>query len=197
MYGGRKRFATTDAIQKLNDIVTNSSKNHTCFTALDIDGGFDHLDLERTCQILSAKDKHLAGWIWNWGCNRHTGYRFNGRTFRTFATDRGTPLGSPLSPILFLVSIIRLVSTPPRSINDNKTSILTYVDDFLIATTYRHKAHGQAEHQDTIDRLTKGAHDLGYRLAVSKAEHIFIKTPRSESVEPKLDGNVTKTEKTM
>jgi len=114
MDGGRKRFGTTDAIQKLNDIVTNDSKDHTCFTALHIEGGFDHLDLERRCQTLSAKDKHLAGWIWNWGCNRHTGSRFNGRTIRTFATDRGTPQGSPLSPILFLVSIIGLVSTPPR-----------------------------------------------------------------------------------
>jgi len=62
---------------------------------------------------------------------------------------------------------------------------------------YRHKAHGQAEHQDTIDRLAKGAHDLGYKFALSQAEHIFIKTPLSESFEPKLDGDITKAQKTM
>jgi len=197
MYRGRKRFCTMDAIQKLNDIVMNNPKGHTCFTALDIEGEFNHLDLEKTCQTLSAKDNNLAGWIWNWGCNRHTGYRFNGRTSRSFATDRGTPQGSPLFPILFLISFVGLVSIPPRSDNSSRTSILTYVDDFLVATTYKDKAHGQAEYQDTIDRLAKGALDLGYRFAPSKAEHIFIKTPLSESFEPKLDGSVTKTQNTM
>jgi len=197
MYGGRKRFGTTDAIQKLNDIVMNNPKGHTCFTALDIEGGFDHLDLEKTCQTLSAKDKHMAGWIWNWGCDRHTGYKFNGRTSRTFATDRGTPQGSPLSPILFLISIIGLASILPRPDNNSRTNILTYVDDFLVATTYEDKAHGQEDHQDTIDRLSRGALDLGYRFAPSKAEHIFIRTPPSESFEPKLDGSVTKAQKTM
>ena len=197
MYWGRKRFGTTDASQRLNDIVTGNPKGHTCFTALDIEGGFDHLALKRTCQTLSAKDEHLAGWIWNWACNRHTGYRFNGRTSRTCATDRGTPQGSPLSPILFMIAIIGLVSISPRSDDDNRRSILIYVDDFLIGKIYKHKAQGQVGHQDTTDRLARGALDHGYRFAPSKAEHIFIKTPLSESFEPKLDGSVTKAQKTM
>jgi len=39
MYGGRNRFGTTDAIQRLNDIVTGNPKEYTCFTALDIERG--------------------------------------------------------------------------------------------------------------------------------------------------------------
>jgi len=197
MYGGRKRFGTTDAIQKLNDIATNNTKDHTCFTALDIEGQFDHLDLEKTCQTISERDKRLSGWIWNWGCKRHTGYRFNGRTSRTFATDRGTPQGSPLSPILFLVSIIGLTSAPPRTNTNPKTSILTYVDDFMITTTYRHKSQGQTEHQDTIARLATGAHDLGYKFAPSKAEDILIKSPSSKTFVPRLDGSATKAQNTI
>ena len=96
-----------------------------------------------------------------------------------------------------MICIIGLASISPRSDDGNRTSILTYVDDFLIATTYKHKAHGQVGHQDTIDRLARGALDLRVRFAHSKAEHIFIKTPLSESFEPKLDGSVTKAQKTM
>ena len=49
MYGGRKQNRTTDAIQALKDTITNNSGSYTCLIALDIEGGFDHLQLDKVC----------------------------------------------------------------------------------------------------------------------------------------------------
>jgi len=105
MYGGRKQNGTTDAIQTLNDTRTNNPGRYTCLTALDIEGGFDHLQLDKVSRTIARKSQHLAQWVGHWGTNRATSYRWNGKNSKAFPTDKGTPQGLPLSPILFLVSI--------------------------------------------------------------------------------------------
>ena len=146
-YGGRKRNGTTDAIQALHTLVTNNKHRNVCLTTLDVEGGFDHLELDRTCDLIGPKNAHLRQWIRRWGSRRTTAYRFNGRTSRYFRTDKGTPQGSPLSPILFLISIKDTVTIA----TGKNTIILSYVDDILIATAYGTKKTGQTEHQDTIN----------------------------------------------
>jgi len=65
MYGGRKSYGTTDAIQALDTFVNNNKHRNICLTTQDVEGGFDHLRLSRTCDIIGQKNKHLAQWVRN------------------------------------------------------------------------------------------------------------------------------------
>jgi len=65
MYGGRKSYGTTDAIQPLDTFLNNTKHRNICLTTLDVEGGFDHLRLSRTCDIIGQKNKHLAQWVRN------------------------------------------------------------------------------------------------------------------------------------
>jgi len=91
--------------------------------------------------------------------------------------------GSPLSPILFLISIKNMV-TIDTSLG---TIILSYLDDILMATTYDTKRKGQAEHQDTINWLTSEAKEGGYNFSPLKEEGIHIQT-RAENWIPSMIG---------
>ena len=64
-----------------------------------------HLEHDRTCDLIQRKNANLGQRIREWGFQRRTAYRFNGRTSGYFRTDKGTPQGSPLSAILFHISI--------------------------------------------------------------------------------------------
>ena len=183
MFGGRKKNGTTDAIQALDTFVGNNKHRNIALTALDIEGGFDHLNLDRTCNIIEQKNLRLAQWVRAWGFHRQTAYRFNGRISRYFKTDKGTPQGSLLSPILFLISIKDTVSIA----TDTDTIILSYVDDILIATAYGSKKVGQIKHQDVIDRLSSRAKEGGYNFSPHKTEGIHIRTKMANRINPMLD----------
>jgi len=184
MYGGRKNYGTRDAIRALDTFVESNRNRNICITALDVEGGFDNLDLDRTCNMIGEEDKHLGDWIKSWGHHHQTVYGFNGRTSKPYKTDKGTPQGSPLSPILFLISVKHMVS-----IKTNKDKvILTYVDDILTATAYVTKTKGQTQHQDTIDRLCEEAAKSNYRFSTLKNEKIYIRTRGRERLAPTMDG---------
>ena len=90
MYGGRKNYGTTDAIQALDTCVENNKNRNVCIMALDVEGGFDNLDLDRTCNMIGEKDKHLGDWIKSWEHYRQTVYRFSVRYGAPFRTN-GAP----------------------------------------------------------------------------------------------------------
>jgi len=184
MYGGRKNYGTTDAIQALDTFVESNKDRNVCITALDVEGGFDNLDLNRTCNTIGEKDKHLGDWIKSWRHHRQTVYRFNGRTSKPFKTDKGTPQGSPLSPMLFLISVKHMVSIK----TNEDTIILAYVDDILTATAYTTKAKGQTEHQDAIDRLCTKAAESNYQFSKLKSEGIHIRTRGRDHLTPMMEG---------
>ena len=186
MYGGRKKSGTTDAIQALNDAVTNEYAPYTCLTTLDIEGGFDNLRMDDVCETIMTKSRHLAQWVRHWATNSTTSYRFNGRSSKAFATDKGTPQGSPLSPILFLISVKTLAALQTPTAPGTRTRILTYVDDILISTAYKDKTQGQTVHQGALDAMRTQAARIGYTFAPSKAEHLHIKTPPNKRITPKL-----------
>jgi len=153
MFGGRKKSGTTDAIQALDDFVQTQPGYKICLSALEVEGGFDHLKLGMVCDRINRKDSHIAEWVRHWGHNRRTSYRFNGRTSQAFHTSVGTPQGSPLSPILFRISTSDIFSTIPRDHGCTNTVTLAYMDDILMAIAYKDKNNSQMAHQGTIDNM--------------------------------------------
>ena len=188
MYGGRKKAGTTDAIQNLLDFVDEHEGYNISLTALDIEAGFDRLDMNATCEILERKDQHLGQWVRHWSFHRFTSYRFNGRDTKVYATDKGTPQGSPLSPILFLTSIANLANTDLNIPGKSKTRMLTYVDDFLVAVAYRGKLQGQQAVDHAIQTVAGEAAKAGYTFSALKCEGIHVKTRTADHTTPRLNG---------
>jgi len=190
MFGGRKKSGTTDAIQALDDFVQNHRGHNICLSSLDIEGGFDHLNLDMTCDRIETKSPHLAEWVRHWGHGRQTSYRFNGRTSQAFHTSMGTPQGSPPSPILFLISMKDILDTDHGNRGDTKGSIFAYVDDMLIATAYKDRNDGQIAHQQTIDEMTLRAKSWGYSFSATKGEYIHVHTKKQMELSPMIGGSL-------
>jgi len=188
MFGGRKSNGTTDAIQALNDFVEKNKGKIIWLTALDVEGGFDHLNLNRTCNEIREHNPHLAQWIQYGGHNRQTAYRFNGRTLRAFGTDLGTPQGSPLSTILFLISIKDVVDSETKTSATVESDIFSSVDDILVATAYEDKREGKESHQGLVDQLSTKEWAAGYKFSKQKGEYIQVRTKKGQHLLPNVEG---------
>jgi len=186
MFGERKKSGTTDTIQALNDFIQNHHGHNICLSALDIEGGFDHLNLDMVCDRIKTKNPHLADWIRHWGHNRQTSYRFNRRTSQAFHTSMGTPQGSPLSPILFLISTRDILDTNHDNQGGTKGSILAYVDDMLVATAYNDRNDGPAALQKTINEMTLRAKSWGYSFSTTKGEYIHVHPKKQMTLSPMM-----------
>jgi len=184
MFGGSKKSGTTDAIQNLDDFVQTHRNHNICLSALDVEGGFDHLNLDMVCDRIGTKNQHLAEWVRQWGHERQTAYRFNGRTSQAFHTSVGTPQGSPLSPILFLISTKDILDSEPEYQDNTTTSVLAYVDDIPVATAYKEREDGQTSHQGTIDKMVNKAKTWGYSFSKNKGEYIHIHTKKQMALSP-------------
>jgi len=190
MFGGRKKSGTTDAIQALDDFVQSHREYNICLSALDIEGGFDHLDLDKACDRIKTRSLHLAEWVRHWGYGRQTSYRFNGRTSQAFHTSMGTPQGSPLSPILFLISTKDILDTPHNNQENTRTTVLAYVDEMLIATAYKDRNERQAAHQETIHEMVLRAKSWGYSFSATKGEYIHIRTKKQMALSPMVGNSL-------
>jgi len=114
MFGGRKKSGTTDAIENLEDFVQQHREYNICLLALEVEGGFDHLNMDMVCDRINTKNPHLAEWVRHWGHGRHTTYRFNRRTLQAFHTSVGPP--KVLYCLLYCcLSAQKTSSTPTRN----------------------------------------------------------------------------------
>ena len=70
---------------------------------MDVEGGFDRVDIEMLCRILRERgcSEELTSWVKRWTRNRCIRLRFNGRTTKDYHLNKGVPQGSPLSLFLF------------------------------------------------------------------------------------------------
>ena len=132
-FGSRPQHSTTDAALALVHRIqaTRNSGYHAALILFDISGFFDHIDANRTRDILEKKGfpPYMVKWVFSFLTDRFASIRLDSTTLTPFKVPDGTPQGSPLSPIisaLYTSFLLSLSSTWTHS------ALSLYVDDGAI-----------------------------------------------------------------
>ena len=132
-FGSRPQHNTTDAALTLVHRIqaTRSSGYHAALILFDISGFFDHIDANRTYDILKKKGfpPNMVKWVLSFLTDRFASLRLDSTTLAPFKVPDGTPQGSPLSPIISAIYTSFLLSL---SSTWKHSSLALYVDDGAI-----------------------------------------------------------------
>ena len=135
---------------------------------LDIKGGFDNVDADILCSSLRSKgvNPYLISWVRSfltgWSC--HLLFQGSPRTFSPVSV--GTPQGSPVSPLLFVIYIA------PLHIQLDRGLVLSYVDDFSLTVSSPSYRSNSRSLQAAFGCIRAIAHSRKVDLSVPKTELI-------------------------
>ena len=135
---------------------------------LDIKGGFDNVDPSQLTAALRAKGVHryVIAWVSSYLTNRKCQLLFQGSPKKFSPVAVGTPQGSPISPLLFVIYVSPLHPLIPRGL------VLSYVDDFVVTVA-------SASHRRNVQLLQSHYRSL-CRIAVPK--RLSFSVPKTELV---------------
>jgi hypothetical protein len=128
--GSLPGLSTADAVASLrHDIGTAQRQMKKASTLLlDVKGGFDNVH-PPTLNTLLKRAKiptSIRAWVSSFLSNRQVALIFQGGPRDFLAAFMGTPQGSPLSPLLFLIYVSSLHFHPTDGV------VFSYVDDFAL-----------------------------------------------------------------
>ena len=190
--GSLAGLSASDAVTTLtHEVKTRQMAGRKVSTLfLDIKGGFANVSPTTLCGMLRAKgvNPYLVSWTKSFLSGKTYQLLYHGSP-RVFApVSVGTPHGSPVSPLLFVIYVSRLYSEIPRGLS------LSYVDDFALtvsSASYRHNIQILQKH---YARLKARGARLGVGFSVPKTELIHWRTNRDRDpishAPVHLDGSV-------
>src|SRR5437868_742262 len=131
--GARKKRSTLSAMDLLSSYVEMTWKaQHGCVVSmlsLDLAEAFDNISHKRLLHILHRKGfpEWLVSFVRSFLTERRIRIRFTEHESDWISTQTGIPQGSPLSPILFLFFISKLLEEFQRT--QNNTLAFDFVDN--------------------------------------------------------------------
>ena len=163
-YGFRPKRNSHQALKKLNDIITFQPVNH--IVEADIKGFFDNVSHEQLIDFIQIriKDMRLINLIRKF---LKAGYIDNGLHV---TTEKGTPQGSILSPILANIYLHYVLDewfeTIVKSHIQGYCELVRYADDFVCVVRYA----------DEAKRIERGLHNrfnkYGLELHLEKSRNL-------------------------
>ena len=180
--------AVTTLTHEVKTLQMAGRKVSTLF--LDIKGGFDNVNPSTLCGMLRAKgvNRYLVAWTKSFLSGRTCRLLYQGSPWVFAPVSVGTPQGSPLSPLLFVIYVSRLHNEIPHGLT------LSYVDDFgLTVSSASYRRNIQILQKQYARLKARGAR-LGVSFSVPKTELIHWRTNRDSdpisNTPVHLDGSV-------
>ena len=144
---------------------------------LDIKAGFDNVNASKLRSLLLDKNipSYMEHWVTSFLSERSCTLVFQGAPGTVAPVEVGTPQGSPISPLLFLIYVAPLHSAIPRGV------MLSYVDDFSLTVALNSYRTNIRRLQDLFRTLTRRGDRLEVKFLVPKTELIHWRTPSQRS----------------
>jgi len=160
---------------KLRLLQAASFKVSTLF--LDVKGGFDNLCANKLASILTkgGVSAYLIAWIKSFRCRRQCQLIFQGAPRVFCPVGVGTPQGSPISPLPFVLYIASLHQSIPQGL------AISYVDDLTITVGSDSVCSNIRALQHNCGIIQRQGTDLGVAFSVPKTEVIHWRTLKDRS----------------
>ena len=175
-FGFRVGRGVVDALVESTDFI----ERHTGIgravygVTLDIKVAFDSIRPSATLDALERLDTppYLMRWMQAFLSNREAKLDLERGSF-SHAPSIGSPQGSPLSPLLFIIGMDPILELAQDT---EALHIQAYVDDILVLSTAPTERSAQLKLQATLDRMNSWAQDRGLIFAPEKCFQIrFVK----------------------
>ena len=173
--GSLPSLSSFDACTALTDTVRTLQRPALKVSSLflNIKGCFDKVDADILCSSLRSKgvNHYLISWVRSILTGRSCRLLFQGSPRIFSPVCVGTPQGSPVSPLLFVIYVA------PLRIPLDRGLVLSYIDDFsLTVSCPSYRNNGRAL-QTAFGRLRAIAHSRQVDFSVPKTELIHWRTP--------------------
>ena len=158
--------ATTTLTHEVRTLQMAGRKVSTLF--LDIKGGFDNVNPSTLCSMLKSKvvNPYQVSWTRSFLTSRSCRLLYQACPKVFAPVSVGTPQGSPVSPLLFVIYVSRLHCEIPRWLT------LSYIDDFgLMVSSMSHCRNIQFLPRQYVALKAKGAR-LRVSFSIPKTELI-------------------------
>jgi len=145
---------------------------------LDIKGGFDNVNPPSLCGMLCAQgvSPYIVSWMGSFLTGRSCRLLFQGSAKVFTPGSVGTPQGSPISSLLFVIYVSRLLMEIPYGLT------LSYVDNFALTVSSRSYRHNVQLLQTQYAILKAKGSRLGAGFSVPKTELVHWRT--SQDTDP-------------
>src|SRR5437588_4144748 len=144
---------------------------------LDIKGGFDNVSSSHLSSPLrhNAVSACLLTWLRSFLPNRQGRLIFQGAPNIFSPVSVGTPQGSPISPLLFVIYVSSLHLSIPKGI------MFSYVDDFTVTVGSLSCRRNTQRLQHYYSTLKRRANSLGVSFSIPKTELCHWRTTRDRA----------------
>ena len=148
---------------------------------LDIKAGFDNVDASiLRARLLAAHiPSYMVDWVSSFLSERTCTLVFQGSPNLSSLVSVGTPQGSPISPLLFLLYVAPLHMSVPKGL------MVSYVDDFSITVASESYRGNIRRLQKLFTTLSAKGRDIGVSFSVPKTELIHWRTPSQRTAHSK------------
>ena len=187
--GFRRKRNTTDQLFRLIQSTTTSRRKglHTMATFFDAEKAFDRMWHEGLLLKMRKFNipKTFTRWIANFLQDRQARYKVGDSLSRPLPITTGTPQGSTISPILFIMYVADI----PQPETRRRTYLSQFADDIAIWATSIIADKAEDRLQRYIDRLENWCNDWRIVLNPDKSQVLYIKTTGQLGRDPHITYN--------
>ena len=192
--GFRKGRSTTDHIIRLQDTINkyNCSRGYTAAVFIDFQSAYDmlwHKGLLRKLSGMGINGKAFA-YIEQFVTNRTMQVRVGSELSVTHNLENGTPQGSIISPLLFLIMINDL----PNDITETETTL--FADDSCLFKSGRNLDFILHKMQNSLNKLVEWCDLNGFKISKEKTVAVLF-THRRDHIDGilRINGSPVKVER--